>query len=213
MKKYALIVWLALFVIGCSNDNGTNEKSVEEPKLGLHAAIYVRDYEAIQQHIKAGSDINIKEPSRESTPLITAVFLNEPKAVKLLMDAGADLNYKNQDGSTALHTAAVFGRREIADLLINGNADLNIKNNEGSTPLHLAAFFCYEDLVRAMIEKGADKEIINNEGNKPIDVILKPFNIVKERYEMVEKGLKPLGLELDYERIEKTRPIIAEILK
>jgi GNAT superfamily N-acetyltransferase len=40
-----------------------------------------------------------------------------------------------------------------------------------------------------------------------------PFEDVKPFYDMVGAALEPMGLELDYERIEKTRPVVAEILK
>ena len=40
-----------------------------------------------------------------------------------------------------------------------------------------------------------------------------PFDDFKGIYDSIGKSLKPLGLKLDYERIKKTRPEIAEMLR
>jgi hypothetical protein len=40
-----------------------------------------------------------------------------------------------------------------------------------------------------------------------------PFAEVKPIYEMMKQQLWPLGLELDMERLEKTRPVIAMMLQ
>lgn len=220
MKTLITIIlsFILLTTFGCGNkDNspqsGDNETTVEVPNLDLHAAIYMRDTEAIKQHIKAGSDLNVLEPSRGSTPLITAAALGEPEAAKLLIDAGADLNHKNEDGSTALQTAIVFDKTKVAKVLIESGADLTITNNEGSTPLHTAAFFCREEIVKNLLEKGADKSIKNGSGKTALEIVAAPFNDVKEVYDAIGAGLKPVGISLDYERLEKTRPIIALMLK
>jgi len=200
---------------GCGNQDKSpgSEETISAPKLDLHAAIFMGDMEAVKQHIKAGSDLNVLEPSRKSTPLITAAALGDPEAAKLLIDAGADLNIKNADGSTALQTAVVFGKTKVAKVLINAGIKLNDKNNEGSTPLHTAAFFCREEIVKSLLEKGADKSIKNGNGKTALEIVSAPFDKVIAIYDAVGAGLKPLGIEFDYEHLKKTRPIIAEMLK
>ena len=190
-----------------------NEKKVTVPKLDLHAAIYMKDFKTIKRHIEAGSDLNVPDPTFGSSPLISATFLDVAEAVKLLIDAGADLNSKNKEGSTALHTAAAFGKTEIANMLMDAGADLNVQNNEGSTPLHTSAFFCHTDIVKILLKKGADKSIKNKYNQTPYETVSMPYEKLEEVYEAIGKGLKPLGIKLDFEHIEKTRPIIAEILK
>jgi ankyrin repeat protein len=202
-----IAVLLALIVItfvGCGN---------QAPKVDLHSAVVTNDFEVIRQHIKAGSDLNVLEPSRASTPLITAAALGHTEAAKILIEAGADLNYQNADGSTALHTAAVFGRTEVAKVLIDAGTDLNKKNNTGSTALHAAAFFCRVAIVKTLLEKGADKTLKNNDGKTAFETVEIPFEYVKGVYDAVGTGLKPLGLILDYDLIQTTRPKIAEMLK
>ncbi len=190
-----------------------SQTTVKVPKVDLHSAVVTDDLEAIHQHIKACSDLNVLEPSRASTPLITAAALGKTEAAKILIDAGADLNYQNADGSTALHTAAAFGNTEAAKILINAGADLNKQNNDGSTALHAAAFLCRVEIVEALLEKGADKTLKNKMGQTALETVELPFEDVKGVYDAIGASLKPLGLKLDYDYIKTTRPKIAEMLK
>ena len=210
-----ILVVTLLTIVGCGNQDKSEESqtSVSVPKVDLHSAIVTGDLEIIRQHIKAGSDLNVLEPTRASTPLITAAFLGNAEAAKILIDAGADLNYKNVDGSTALHTAAAFGKTEAAKILIDAGIDLNDKNNLGSTALHTAAFFCRVEIVEALLAKGADKTLKNKTGQTAYEIVIIPFENVKGYYEAVGAGLKPLGLKLDYDHIKTARPKIAEMLK
>ena len=88
----------------------------------------------VEQHIKAGTDLDRKDAMTGSTPLITASSFGKEKIANALINAGADLSVKNNDGATALHTAAFFGRVEIVQMLLDANADTTAKNNFGATP-------------------------------------------------------------------------------
>ncbi len=221
MRTTSTLVLALMFLTfaGCGDHDKTPQQSAESetevsaPAVDLHSAVVTDNLEAIHRHIEAGSDLNVLEPSRLSTPLMTAAFLGKAEAAKILIDAGADLNYQNTDGSTALHTAAVFGKTEVAKILIDAGIDLDIQNNDGSTALHTAAFFCHPEIVEALMEKGADKSLKNKNGQTAYDVVIVPFEDVKGIYELVGTGLKPLGLKIDYDHIKNTRPKIAEMLK
>jgi ankyrin repeat protein len=209
-----LLIFIFSLFWGCGNQESVEkEANIAPPKLDLHAAIYMKDHDAIKQHIKIGSDLNAPEPTRGSSPLITAAALDEPEAAQLLIDAGADINRKNNDGSTALLTAIVFGKTRVAKVLIDAGANLKEKSKDGSTALHTSAFFCREEIVKALLEKGADKTILNRTGKTAYETVAGPFKDVKPVYDAIGEGLKPLGIEFDYDHIEKTRPIIAEMLK
>ena len=137
-------------------------------------------FEIVQQHIEAGSDLNERDPTGGSSPLITA---------------------------------AVFGKTEVALALIAAGTDVDFKNNDGSTPLHSAAFFCHTEIVEALLINGADAAIKNNAGSIALEPVIAPFEDVKGIYDYFGETLEPLGLKLDYEQIEKTRPVIAEMLR
>lgn len=111
------------------------EKAVSKTTMDLHTAVVLNRLDVIQGHIDAEDDLNALEPSRASTPLITAAALGRTEAAKLLIDAGADLNYQNNDGSTALITAAFFCRPEIVQALLDKGADKTVTNNMGRTAL------------------------------------------------------------------------------
>ncbi len=106
------------------------------PAVDIHMAVITGNIDAINQHIKAGSDLNAKEPNRGSTPLITAIVFDKTEIAKALIKAGADLNIQNKDGSTALITASFFCRLEIVKELLAKGADKSIKNKTGGTALN-----------------------------------------------------------------------------
>ncbi len=134
-------------------------------------------------------------------------------AVRQHIKAGTDLNKKDAYGSTPLIIAATFGKTEVAKAVIAAGADLKITNNEGSTPLHISAFFCRTEIVKALLDKGADKNAKNNAGRTALESVTAPFDDVKSIYDSIGKALGPLGLNLDYEQIKMTRPLIAEMLR
>lgn len=139
-------------------------------------------------------------------PLVSlhvAVLQGNLDLVRQHINAGSDLDRKDMYGSTPLIVAATFGRTEVAQALIEAGADMNITNNEESTPLHIAAFFCRTEIVKALLEKGADKNALNKAGHTALQTVECSFDDVKSIYDNIAKGLKPLGLKLDYERIKK----------
>lgn len=138
-----ILVLMFFTIIGCGKESNSGQQSSESqtaisvPKMDLHVAVFTGNLKTIYQHIKAGSDLNVLESSRKSTPLITAAALGKTEATKILIEAGADLNYKNIDGSTALCTATIFGNTEVAKILIDAGTDLNNQNNDGlNSPSH-----------------------------------------------------------------------------
>ncbi len=101
----------------------------------------------------------------------------------------------------------------MAVALIEAGADVNIQNNEGSTALLTAAFFCRTEVVEALLDNGADRTVRNGAGRTALESVSVPFEEVEDIYDGLGAALRPLGLELDYERIVSTRPRIAEILR
>ena len=131
----AILVVTLLAFTGCGKQEESSPATPKPPSVGLIEAAATGNLEAIQQHIKAGSDLNEKEPFRGSSPLITATAFGQTEAARALIEAGADVDFKNNEGSTALHTAAIFCRTEIVKALLDNGADKNVKNNAGRTAL------------------------------------------------------------------------------
>lgn len=152
----------------------------------------------------------VKAPDMD---IFTSALFGNLEAINDHIRAGTDLDQKDEYGSTPLIIATTFGKNDVAIALINGGADLNLKSDEGSTPLHTAAFFCRTEVVNALLGKGADKTLKNAYGSTPYESVAVSFEVVKPVYEQISKDLGPLGLKLDFNRIEKTRPVISEMLK
>jgi len=185
-----LLLITLIGLVACNSGKGDSEKSkdskedseqiAEPPSTDIHTATFLGDMDAINQHIRAGSDLNEREPAMGSTPLITA---------------------------------AVIGKTEVAKALIEAGADVNIQNNQGSTALHTAAFLCRTEIVRLLLDNGADPSLKNIFGSTPLQSVEGPFEMVKPIYEQFNKDLGPLGVKLDFDRIEATRPVIADMLR
>lgn len=184
------VVMILLTAVACNSKQGneegekkqteTSQETPKAPGMDLHAATFMGNMEAVRRHIAAGSDLNVKEPSMDSTPLISA---------------------------------SVFGKTEVAIALIEAGADVNLQNNEGSTALTSAAFLCRTEIVKMLLEHGADKSIRTNAGSTALESVAGPFEDVKFIYDIFSRDLGPLGLKLDYEQLEETRPVIAEMLQ
>ncbi|NQU80355.1 MAG: ankyrin repeat domain-containing protein [Bacteroidetes bacterium] len=161
-----------------------------------------------------GSSVAQTRPQPPAMDIHTATVTGDLKVIQKHISAGSDLNSKDPvGGSTPLITAIVFGKTEVAGALIDAGADINSTNNEGSTPLYCAAFFGRTDLVRLLLDKGADKNTRNIFGSTALESVSIPFNNIKGVYDQVSKDLGPFGFKLDYNKLEETRPIIADMLR
>jgi len=158
-----------------------------------------------------------ENPDEEKRPprigLHVAALQGNLDAVQQHINAGSDLNKKDAYGSSPLIVAITFGKTEVAGALIDAGADMKITNNEGSTSLHIAAFLCRTEVVKALLDKGADKTLPNKAGRTALESVSRPFDDVKGIYDGLGVALGPLGLKLDYERIQRTRPRIAQMLR
>jgi NAD(P)-dependent dehydrogenase (short-subunit alcohol dehydrogenase family) len=186
-----------------------------------HAFTYSRD-ELVQMLDEALAES--RPPASESASesarapagmgLQQAALTGNLEAVREHIEAGADLNQREpMGGSSPLMVAATFGHTDVAKALIEAGADIDQQNNEGSTALLAAAFLCRTEIVAALLEAGADKSIRNNAGSTALDVVTVPFEEARNMYDFIGEALAPFGLELDYDRLETTRPKIAEMLR
>jgi CubicO group peptidase (beta-lactamase class C family) len=148
-----------------------------------------------------------------SVSLHVAALTGDMEAIRQHIEADSDLNEKDVYGSTPLIIAATFDKNQVASALIEAGADMDITNNDGATALHVAAFLCRTEIVEVLLDKGANKYLRDNFSNTALESVAAPFDDDRQFYDAIAKGLRPLGLELDFEQIRTTRPRIAEMLR
>jgi peptidoglycan/LPS O-acetylase OafA/YrhL len=105
------------------------------PDMGIHEAVIRGDLAIVKQYILLGADLDEREPSGGSSPLITAAVFGKTDIAQALIEAGVNVNFQNNEGSTPLHSAAFFCRTEIVKLLLESGADTGIMNRAGTTAI------------------------------------------------------------------------------
>ena len=95
------------------------------------------DLTALQQHMDAGIDIEVRDEEHKSTPLHHAAYFGQLETVKWLVEKGAGMNARNNDGSTPLDAAyagmesdefdsdARKAKREVGEYLDSIGAEKN----------------------------------------------------------------------------------------
>jgi uncharacterized protein len=146
---HVILLGMLLFLAACTYKTGTSaddskqteavQQTPKAPDMDIHAATFLGNMDALRQHIAAGSDLNLKEPSMGSTPLISAAVFGKTEVALALIEAGADVNLQNNEGSTALTSAAFLCHTEIVKALLEHGADKSIRTNAGSTALESVA--------------------------------------------------------------------------
>jgi len=189
-------------------------KTIQTTTLGIVTALLLMIVGLPACSETTNADHQLSAPETPEIDIHAAVLQGDLNAVKQHIEAGSDINVKEpMGGSTPLITAITFNNNEIVKALIEGGADLHIQNNDGSTALHTAAFFCRKKMVQMLLNAKADKTIKNNYSATPLDVVSAPFEGMKPAYQMIQAQLGPLGVVIDMEYLEKTRPVIAAMLQ
>ena len=192
----ALILLISVILtLGCDSNNNEDQNShVSDDKTTIENAS--------------------SKPEAPEIDLHSAVIANNIEAIKQHISARTDINLKDPfGGSSPLISAALFGKTEIVKILLEAGADINFINNDGSTASHSAAFFCRPEIVQILLDNGIDKTLVNNMNSTAYQSVAGDFKEVKPFYDMIGQSLAPFGLVLEDEYLQKTRPIIAEMLK
>ena len=124
-------------------------------EFALVAAARAADAEAVERLLKAGAEVDQRQPDG-ATALHWAAFRDDGRTAALLIGAGAAVNAVNELGATPLWLAAENGSAPMIERLLAAGADAKVALPEGETPLMTAARSGSADGVRALLEAGAD---------------------------------------------------------
>ncbi len=212
---------LTLLTFGISNMmiyswRMTKQKQINMKTIGTALMVVLiigAAFSSIPGTAQTKTNVDLNEQPSCARSLQAAVVANDLESVKILLAEGADVDEKEAaSGSTPLITAALFGNADIAKVLIDAGANINAKNNDGSTALHTAAFLCHPEVLKLLLAHGADKSIRNNGGSTALESVQAPFEMVKPIYDFLASSFEPLGVKIDQNRIQETRPEIVKLL-
>jgi ankyrin repeat protein len=140
---------------------------------GLHAAAAKGDPTEIEQLVKIGSPIDLRD-SRSRTPLHVAVYMRKPDTAFALLRLGADPNaFEAQQYDIVTIAAAHLGHDDVVRTLIAAKAPLDHVNNLGWTALiesivlgdggkrHIAT-------LNALVDAGANVNLADRLGKTPL---------------------------------------------
>jgi len=95
MKKVNVWMLVIALLVVCAQ---AEQSVAAAPNADIWKAAASGNMEAIKQHLKAGTDVDAREPPGGSTPLLVAATFGQVEAAKLLIEKGANVNGTSNDG-------------------------------------------------------------------------------------------------------------------
>ena len=142
--------------------------------------------------------------SMENT-LAGAARAGDLEAIKQHIADGADINALHFE-MPPLTWAAMMGQTQAVELLLQHGADVNGRNRDDNTALHLAVFLGHAETAELLLKSGADVNVKNNDGATSVDMLGVPW-------EMTRLLTKPMGIELEREKVEAGKAKIREVFR
>ncbi len=129
---------------------------------GLLAAAAKGDLAAVKSEIKAGTDLNARDP-KGRTALMLAGYAEHHEVAEALIQAGADLNALEHQAYDLLTISSVQNDLKMVKLAIAAGADTKqITSPYEGTALIAAAHLGHVAVVDALIAGGAPLDHVNN---------------------------------------------------
>lgn len=156
------LILLLLFCAGGCKSKESYKKEVESRGVvysrdSFQTEVIAGNKETVELFIKAGINVNDRDPVSGMTALMFAIAKGPDEIIKLLLDNGADVNVEAH-GTTVL-TGAIAADRNIAviKMLLDKGADVNATGKNGITALRMALL---KDksfaVIKMLLDKGAN---------------------------------------------------------
>ena len=162
MKPFHTLIAVLILGSGCSS---LKQTPVPPPAISIHEAIAADDFAAFNQHLAAGTDVNLKDSRWGNTPLIHASYHGRQKMIDRLVRRGAELDAQSNNGWTALHVAVGQEHLGVVGQLLQAGADVTVRNRlfgqgenkeqVSDTPLDLAINFDLPEFTHLLRKHGA----------------------------------------------------------
>ncbi len=141
------------------------ERTPPAPEISIHEAIAADDFASLNQHLAAGTDVELKDAKWGNTPLIHASYHGRQKMIHRLIRHGANLNAQSNNGWTALHVAVGQEHLELVGQLLRAGVNPSMRNRlfgqgenqeqVSDTPLDLAINFDLPEITKLLRKHGA----------------------------------------------------------
>lgn len=141
---------ITLFFLGCKNED-KKTTSINSDQFDIFTAVGSGDLKLVQNLIRSGVDINVREPLAKCSPLALSCVYGHDKITEWLIENGADIDAQNKDRNTPLHIASFHCHEKCIALLLEGGAEVNVRNLKGETPLDIVSYPWRDDLKRHYI--------------------------------------------------------------
>lgn len=127
-------------------------------------AVLSGDLDAVQRHIDARLDVNVRLTLYPATALMYAAAFGHQDIVRQLLAADASVNQTDGSGWTALMFAARNGHTAIVQALLFKGATVDLASNYGVTALMFASRYGRTATVQALLAKGATVDLVSTDG-------------------------------------------------
>lgn len=147
---HIITILLILHLVSCTSQ----EKAVVDGiTTELHEAARDSDIAKIEQLIKKGTNLNVRDELGLSALHFTC-HNGDVQVAGLLINAGINVNLQDMDGNTPLHLCAINCYASLAAELLKNGADPKIVNNNGQNPLQIAQEIDCRDVITIFEKMG-----------------------------------------------------------
>lgn len=123
-----------------------NKSRPHKPSLEASLIKAAREgyYQRVETLVKAGANLEAKDPKWGGTALMWAAEGNHHDCVYILLKAGAKVDTQDRHGETALMWGAGVASTSGVDILLTYDADVHIRDNHGRTALDHVKRYLHE---------------------------------------------------------------------
>jgi len=147
-----------------------NTQSLQLSKYKLIDAIHKEDQLLVLQLLSAGFDVNERDTTHFTTPIMEAVTIGNYQIAYDLIIHGARLDLVDCYGRNVLHFACQFDHKPLLELLLCYYFNLEVADKLGFTPLQVAVLMGSLSCCSILVLAGADHTKLTSQGQSLSDL-------------------------------------------